>query len=264
MGSGNIANVRSEDIGIIPRALAEIFDRSARLKESRRLSIRISYIEIHNEEVRDLLHPTAKSVLVCNKLMTWKVRLLSYESVRMGQSSWPGRERRRQRKWMQRSGFQLPHPLTAHYFRLLETGSVSRTVGSTLMNQFCSKSCLLSLRRSSRSHAIFTLTVDQRPLTCPPHAALPYTFAAAKRKEIITAKFHLVDLAGSERAKRTGNEGSQLVESTNINKGLFVLGQVIRCSAPPLPPFLSYTLIILFFKYSDMLLQSFLFGGGHG
>lgn len=56
----------------------------------------------------------------------------------------------------------------------------SLAAGSTLMNE-----------QSSRSHAIFTLSLDQSPL--PGHAG-----------EAITAKLHLVDLAGSERAKKTG------------------------------------------------------------
>ncbi|KAL7456930.1 hypothetical protein ACHAWC_008415 [Mediolabrus comicus] len=41
------------------------------------------------------------------------------------------------------------------------------------------------------------------------------------------AKLTLVDLAGSERIKRTGAEGARLKEGININKGLFVLGQVV-------------------------------------
>jgi kinesin family protein 4/21/27 len=40
-------------------------------------------------------------------------------------------------------------------------------------------------------------------------------------------KFHFVDLAGSERLKRTGAEGQRLKEGVDINKGLFVLGNVI-------------------------------------
>ena len=41
------------------------------------------------------------------------------------------------------------------------------------------------------------------------------------------AKLTLVDLAGSERIKKTGAEGGRRQEGININKGLFVLGQVI-------------------------------------
>ena len=37
----------------------------------------------------------------------------------------------------------------------------------------------------------------------------------------------MVDLAGSERIKKTKAEGARLKEGININKGLFVLGQVV-------------------------------------
>lgn len=46
-------------------------------------------------------------------------------------------------------------------------------------------------------------------------------------EEKISAKLTLVDLAGSERIKKTGAEGMRLKEGININKGLFVLGQVV-------------------------------------
>lgn len=45
--------------------------------------------------------------------------------------------------------------------------------------------------QSSRSHAIFTLVLEQQPLQ-------------GVTGDFITAKFHMVDLAGSERAKKTG------------------------------------------------------------
>lgn len=48
-------------------------------------------------------------------------------------------------------------------------------------------------------------------------------------KENKQAKLHLVDLAGSERPKKTGAVGNTFKEGVNINKGLFVLGNVISC-----------------------------------
>ncbi len=45
--------------------------------------------------------------------------------------------------------------------------------------------------------------------------------------EQMSSKLTLVDLAGSERIKKTGAEGMRLKEGININKGLFVLGQVV-------------------------------------
>ena len=64
--------------------------------------------------------------------------------------------------------------------------------------------------RSSRSHAIATLTVDTNH---------------GKRKRS-NAKLTLVDLAGSERLKQTGAEGLTQQEGISINRDLFVLGKV--------------------------------------
>ncbi|KAF1793409.1 Kinesin-like protein [Phytophthora cactorum] len=79
-------------------------------------------------------------------------------------------------------------------FRHLVVGGASRVTGSTLMNE-----------HSSRSHAIFSLLLEQRDLT-----------SGTRR----FSKFHLVDLAGSERAKRTGAVAGRFKESVSINQGL--------------------------------------------
>uniref|UniRef100_A0A673BA02 Chromosome-associated kinesin KIF4-like n=1 Tax=Sphaeramia orbicularis TaxID=375764 RepID=A0A673BA02_9TELE len=84
----------------------------------------------------------------------------------------------------------------------LELGNSARTVGSTAMNA-----------ASSRSHAIFTITLEQR--------------RGADRVDSVVSKLHLVDLAGSERQKKTKAEGDRLKEGININRGLLALGNVI-------------------------------------
>ncbi|RMB92678.1 hypothetical protein DUI87_30987 [Hirundo rustica rustica] len=86
----------------------------------------------------------------------------------------------------------------------LEQGNNSRTVGSMAMNS-----------QSSRSHAIFTICIDQKKkndkrVNCSFHC-----------------KLHLVDLAGSERQKKTKTERDRLKEGININRGLLCLGNVI-------------------------------------
>lgn len=81
-----------------------------------------------------------------------------------------------------------------------ERGLETRTVGSTSLNTV-----------SSRSHAIFTITVRMH-----------------LRSTVTEAKLHLVDLAGSERMKRTHATGVRAKEGININKGLLVLGAVIE------------------------------------
>ena len=105
---------------------------------------------------------------------------------------------------------------------LLEQGTARRAVGSTEMNT-----------HSSRSHAIFTLTIEQRvvgdaepePGTAGDGAVSEV--AVGGEEEYITSKFHFVDLAGSERLKKTKAEGERLKEGININSGLLALGNVI-------------------------------------
>jgi hypothetical protein len=72
---------------------------------------------------------------------------------------------------------------------------------------------------SSRSHAVFTITIDQTNVI---HGGEGST--AAKKR----SKIHLIDLAGSERANQTGAIGNRLKEGSSINLSLSCLGNVIN------------------------------------
>lgn len=83
-------------------------------------------------------------------------------------------------------------------------GEKTRRMASTAMNT-----------ESSRSHAIFTLTIESEVM----------------EEEVVKvrrAKLNIVDLAGSERVKHTHVMGEQLKEGCNINRSLHVLGNVIN------------------------------------
>ena len=94
--------------------------------------------------------------------------------------------------------------------RLLEIGCKNRRIGETKMN-----------KKSSRSHAIFLLTLDMTE-TQPDGT-----------KTTRTSKFSMVDLAGSESHKDTYASGKELKEAGQINKSLSVLGNVINGLAAP-------------------------------
>jgi len=80
---------------------------------------------------------------------------------------------------------------------------------------------------SSRSHAIFTISIEQHIIDDLYQPATTAPTSQADHEEFMVAKFHFVDLAGSERAKRTGATGNTLKEGISINKGLLALGNVI-------------------------------------
>lgn len=86
---------------------------------------------------------------------------------------------------------------------LLSVGAKNRIIGATLMNQ-----------TSSRSHSIFTLSIEQ-------------ISTVNSNERIRKGKLNLVDLAGSERQAKTGATGDRLREATKINLSLSALGNVI-------------------------------------
>lgn len=92
--------------------------------------------------------------------------------------------------------------------KILSIGYNNRHVGETSMN-----------RESSRSHAVFVLTIRRT------ESSLQGTEVV---KRTIVSRLTLVDLAGSERQKNTNALGDRLKEASQINKSLTVLGQVIN------------------------------------
>lgn len=69
----------------------------------------------------------------------------------------------------------------------------------------------LILPCNSRSHAIFTITLEQMRKTDPILTADGVPIEEMN-EDYLCAKLHLVDLAGSERAKRTGSDGLRFKE----------------------------------------------------
>ncbi|KAL0132744.1 hypothetical protein PUN28_000465 [Cardiocondyla obscurior] len=110
--------------GIIPRALSHLFDE-LRMLESQEYTVRVSFLELYNEELFDLLSPNDDAS---------KIRL--YEDA-------------------SRKGSVIIHGLeevTVHnkneVYKILEKGSEKRQTAATLMNA-----------HSSRSHTVFSITV---------------------------------------------------------------------------------------------------------
>lgn len=174
----------NEDLdGIIPRAVHDVFGHMNEITCGLdRMKVSMSYLEIYNEEARDLLAEDASQELqIRDNGGDVVVQNLSIHDV------------------------ASPTEVVS----LMESASEKRSTAATLMNAV-----------SSRSHAICTLYITIAPLP-----------DSGDNTDEITAKLTLVDLAGSERAKKTGAAGTRLKEGININKGLFVLGQVVSSLA---------------------------------
>ncbi|XP_017981679.1 PREDICTED: kinesin-like protein KIN-4C [Theobroma cacao] len=190
--------------GIIPKVMETIFKRVEATKHSTEFLIRVSFIEIFKEEVFDLLdsNPAALSKV---------------EGASLAKPTAPGRLPIQIRETVN-GGITLAGVTEAEVAMKEEMasyllrGSLSRATGSTNMNS-----------QSSRSHAIFTITVEQKKIASCPNGVINDDIG----DDILCAKLHLVDLAGSERAKRTGADGMRFKEGIHINKGLLALGNVI-------------------------------------
>lgn len=272
MGTGDPnGNEAYEDLGIVPRAVETLFQRISSLKAQGiqdRFTVRVSYLEIYNEELRDLLVETDGRVPV------------QIREDPKGRIYWTG---------VQEVLVRSPEDV----MNQLSQGSWRRQTGSTDMNA-----------HSSRSHAIFSITLKQEKcsaagggalglglgrglrgrnvttgLSSPSTSSIPGTrspsrigvragagssmghsassglipprptSSLSRRSDegtgedgpggfvadgiSTTAKFHFVDLAGSERLKRTNAVGDRAKEGISINAGLSALGNVISALGDP-------------------------------
>mmetsp|Transcript_19778 Transcript_19778/g.68112 ORF Transcript_19778/g.68112 Transcript_19778/m.68112 type:complete len:758 (+) Transcript_19778:214-2487(+) len=109
--------------GIIPNAFQHIFDKVATAEASQQFLVRASYLEIYNEEIRDLLSKEPKNRLDLKENVDSGVYVKDLTS------------------FVVKSSHEID--------QVMQAGKKNRSVGATLMNQ-----------GSSRSHAIFTIIVE--------------------------------------------------------------------------------------------------------
>ncbi|KAM6364044.1 kinesin-like protein KIF27 isoform 4-T4 [Pluvialis apricaria] len=196
IGSGHIASVAENEKGIIPRAIQELFRR---ISENRTIDfhVKVSYIEVYKEELRDLLE------------LETSVKELHIREDEKGNTVIVGAKE-----------FQVE--CADEVISLLESGNAARHTGTTQMNE-----------HSSRSHAIFTISICQKQSAESQKSTDAAQDSSWKSVQMIASKFHFVDLAGSERVTKTGNTGERFKESIQINSGLLALGNVISALGDP-------------------------------
>ncbi|OAC97655.1 hypothetical protein MUCCIDRAFT_151013, partial [Mucor lusitanicus CBS 277.49] len=245
MGTAANGNgMNSVDEGIVPRSMALLFDLlhnnnndtsnrpispTSSISSSTSTSNKISFIEIYNEDLHDLL----------NSAPIDELPPITIREDTKGRIYWTGVK-------------EVSVHSTDDVLYYLEQGTQNRATGATDMNE-----------KSSRSHAIFSVSLKQekwipsatsandgskkpRPTssmsmrsTTPMSNSRLFNAANGNQQPedgewlITTSKFHFVDLAGSERLKRTAAEGDRRKEGININAGLLALGNVISALGDP-------------------------------
>ncbi|KKF92493.1 Kinesin-related protein 11 [Ceratocystis platani] len=180
--------------GVIPLAITDIFSY-IRETPSREFLLRVSYLEIYNERIQDLLSmPTASGPGGAGQQEEIKLR----EDAKRGVYATPLKE----------EIVQSPTQL----LRVIARGDQARRTASTQFNS-----------RSSRSHAVVQIVVESRE-------RVPGGIETGSKRSgllpggVRVSTLSLIDLAGSEKAAES-KERRQ--EGSHINKSLLTLGTVI-------------------------------------
>ncbi|XP_049280094.1 chromosome-associated kinesin KIF4 [Anopheles funestus] len=180
----DVSGEMNTNMGVIPRAIIDIFrllsdDSDGTPRANMNTHVTCSFIEVYQDNVYDLLEDKSG-----NERQPIEIReAVGGEVVLAGLT-------------------EVEAVTQESAFSCLMRGSTGRVVRATAMNNV-----------SSRSHAIFTLTIQQTSTDGP--------------SNVLRSKIHLVDLAGSERSKKTATTGDRFKEGVEINKCLLALGNVI-------------------------------------
>ncbi|NXF79797.1 KIF12 protein, partial [Sclerurus mexicanus] len=181
-------------LGLMQRSFAYLLEQSQ--SHGSELALSASYLEIYNEQVRDLLSSGPPCALPL--------------------------------RWSKTHGFYVENQLSVDFesleaiVSLLLQGSQRRRTSAHALN-----------RHSSRSHALLTIHIRSRAVsTCPAlgKGLGGSSWGACPSKQ---GTLCFVDLAGSERVKETGSSGELSMEANSINRSLLALGHCISLLAKP-------------------------------
>uniref|UniRef100_A0A673A0S3 Kinesin-like protein n=1 Tax=Sphaeramia orbicularis TaxID=375764 RepID=A0A673A0S3_9TELE len=186
-------------------------------------SVFVSYIEIYNNYIYDLLEETPDDAI---KPKPPQSKIL----------------REDQNHNMYVAGcMEVEVKSAEEAFQVFWRGQKKRKVANTRLN-----------RESSRSHSVFIIKLAQAPLDADGDNILQ------DKNQVTVSQLCLVDLAGSERTGRTGAEGNRIREAGNINQSLLTLRtciEVLRenqmCGTNKMVPYRDSKVTHLFKNYFD-------------
>ncbi|MEQ2237139.1 hypothetical protein ILYODFUR_020104 [Ilyodon furcidens] len=186
-------------------------------------SVFVSYIEIYNNYIYDLLEETQEDAI---KPKPPQSKIL----------------REDQNHNMYVAGcMEVEVKSAEEAFQVFWRGQKKRKVANTRLN-----------RESSRSHSVFIIKLAQAPLDADGDNILQ------DKNQVSVSQLCLVDLAGSERTGRTGAEGTRIREAGNINQSLLNLRTCIEilrenqmCGTNKMVPYRDSKVTHLFKNYFD-------------
>jgi centromeric protein E len=213
--------------GVIRLAVEDIFRQiTTQQNEKREYLLRVSYLEIYNEQIYDLLAPQSNNAPRFGSNLQHH-HLPPSTAVRIFESRTEGIQVRGLREEI----VTCPQDV----YDLLDVGDARRKVGSTGMNS-----------SSSRSHSVFRIVMESRvsskncgnntPSLAPSSNSsvasdadsMSMSLGTAVKGPVRISSLSLVDLAGSESVKATGSTGVRQKEGQYINKSLLTLGHVVH------------------------------------
>ncbi|KAL7315489.1 Kinesin-like protein kip2, variant 2 [Mucor circinelloides] len=187
--------------GVIPRSVDNVFG-FIKKAITREFLLRVSYLEIYNETIKDLLNPSNDNLKIHqDKIRGVYVTPLTEEVVTSPED----------------------------VLRIIERGEANRHISSTDYNL-----------HSSRSHTLFQMVIESRERSSTSTSlashrrtltSTGYGNHAARSKETVKiSQLNLIDLAGSEKA---ASDQDRRKEGSYINKSLLTLGTVISKLTDP-------------------------------
>lgn len=194
---------KDSDTEIASRASTDV-SALCGLDEDNMFAVFITYVEVYNNNVYDLLEEGSVQKLVIDGHL-WCDLFIQYHLPPRSLQSRIIRE-------------DASHNMYIHGVTELEIKSVDdaieafnlgqkrKRMGHTLLNA-----------ESSRSHSVFTVRLVQAPTDSRGE------YLIQDKRTIMVSQLSLVDLAGSERTNRTKNTGARLREAGNINNSLMTL-----------------------------------------
>ncbi|KIY97121.1 Kinesin-like protein KIF9 [Monoraphidium neglectum] len=177
--------------GLIPRTISELITQLRADPGLASWQLRVSYLEIYNEAIFDLLDIT-----------TQPHEITLHEDGR-GRLAVAG---------LRAADVRSEQEALALFFE----GEANRVIGEHQLN-----------RESSRSHCVFTLALALEREGASDGGG----GGGGGGRGTVSSKISLVDLAGSERVSKTRSEGLVLKEAGHINKSLHILEQVVLAAS---------------------------------